>query len=657
MTPRLRLYDRLRGEVAAVEPSTPGLLRVYSCGPTVYGRIHIGNARPYWTAMVLKRTCEQLLDLPVRLAINITDVNDKIYVAAASQGVPSAELARSMSDAYKADTDALGLGRPDAEPLASETIAAIVELIERLIARGAAYATADGDVYFSVSAYPGYGELSGQRPEELIAGSRVEPGEGKRAPLDFALWKATKPDEDTAWDSPWGRGRPGWHIECSAMAHVELGDDFDVHGGGLDLIFPHHENERAQSEAAGERFARVWMHNGMLRLSGEKMSKSEGNIEGLAEALERAGRETLLVFFAQAHYRSPVDYSDAALEQAGAAAAGLREALRNARRYAAAATGGDAALSGQAEAGFARFAGHMADDLNTPRALAELHGLARALNTATAGRQPIRGRSPRPQTCSSARSTSSGSPRSGASARPRRRRSRSPSSAPRRARPATTRSPTSCAIASRRSASACATHRRGRRSCCSMADRGSEAAPRTDLVYGLQPVREALRGRRRVREVVCTREAAEAMPWIEASGVRMSLAVADRVTALAERPDHQGVVALCDPYPYAVAEELLARPDALVVALDGVTDPATSVHAGHHPGPAGRVHAGPAGLYQVAAGHGRHSAGGGHRLAVGAGLAYLSDRSGGALAGPVRSADGAAGAGRRSGRQRPGKCS
>ena len=172
-----------------------------------------------------------------------------------------------MADAYRADTDALGLGRPDAEPLASETIPEIVDLIERLIARGAAYASDDGDVYFSVAAYPGYGELSGQRPDELIAGSRVEPGEGKRSPLDFALWKATKPDEDTAWDSPWGRGRPGWHIECSAMAHAQLGEDFDVHGGGLDLIFPHHENERAQSEAAGERFARVWMHNGMLRLT------------------------------------------------------------------------------------------------------------------------------------------------------------------------------------------------------------------------------------------------------------------------------------------------------------------------------------------------------------------------------------------------------
>ena len=383
MTP-LRLYDRLRDEIVDVEPSTPGVLRVYSCGPTVYGRIHVGNARPYWTAMVLKRACEQLLGLPVRLAINITDVNDKIYLAAAEQGVPSAQLADRMAAAYRADTDALGLGRPDAEPLASETIPEIVDLIEKLVARGAAYPTADGDVYFSVEAYPPYGELSGQRPDELIAGSRVEPGEGKRSPLDFALWKGNKPDEDTAWDSPWGRGRPGWHIECSAMARAELGEDFDVHGGGLDLIFPHHENERAQSEAAGERFARVWMHNGMLRLTGEKMSKSLGNIDGLAEALERVGRETLLVFFAQAHYRSPVDYSDSTLQQASATAAGLREALRNARRYAGGG-GSDSVPPTTPQAAFERFAAYMADDLDTPRALAELHGLARDINVAVAG--------------------------------------------------------------------------------------------------------------------------------------------------------------------------------------------------------------------------------------------------------------------------------
>ncbi len=380
---RLRLYDRLRDEIVDVEPSTPAL-RVYSCGPTVYGRIHVGNARPYWTAMVLKRACEQLLGLPVRLAINITDVNDKIYVAAAEQGVPSAQLAADMAAAYRADTEGLGLGRPDAEPLASETIPEIVDLIEKLVARGAAYPSDDGDVYFSVDAYPGYGGLSGQRPDELIAGSRVEPGEGKRSPLDFALWKGTKPGEDTAWDSPWGRGRPGWHIECSAMARAELGEDFDVHGGGLDLIFPHHENERAQSEAAGEAFARVWMHNGMLRLTGEKMSKSLGNIDGLAEALERVGRETLLVFFAQAHYRSPVDYSGTTLKQASATAAGLREALRNARRYGGD-SGHDAAPPAYATDAFGRFAGYMADDLDTPRALAELHGLARDINVAVAG--------------------------------------------------------------------------------------------------------------------------------------------------------------------------------------------------------------------------------------------------------------------------------
>jgi cysteinyl-tRNA synthetase len=385
MTP-LKLYDRLTDEIREVEPSTPGVLRVYSCGPTVYGRIHIGNARPYWTAMVLKRASEQLLGLPARVAINITDVNDKIYTAAVAQGIPSQELADRMAAAYRADTDGLGLGRPDAEPLASETIPEIVALIERLVEADAAYATADGDVYFSVQAYPPYGELSGQRPDELIAGSRVEPGEGKRSPLDFALWKANKPGEDTAWDSPWGRGRPGWHIECSAMARAQLGEDFDVHGGGLDLIFPHHENERAQSEAAGQRFARTWMHNGMLRLTGEKMSKSLGNIDGLAEALERAGRETLLVFFARTHYRSPVDYADGTLAQAAANADSLREALRNARRYAAVDNGVAADTLGEkANAALRRFEEHMLNDLNTPRAWAELLSVATEINRQVAG--------------------------------------------------------------------------------------------------------------------------------------------------------------------------------------------------------------------------------------------------------------------------------
>ena len=266
----------------------------------------------------------------------------------------------------------------------------------------------------------GYGELSGQRPDELIAGSRVEPGEGKRAPLDFALWKATKPDEDTAWDSPWGRGRPGWHIECSAMAHAELGEDFDVHGGGLDLIFPHHENERAQSEAAGERFARVWMHNGMLRLTGEKMSKSLGNIERLAEALERVGRETLLVFFAQAHYRSPVDYTDATLEQAAPTAA--RPARGAAQRPSLRGGGRRRGRRGASARGAKRhFEGFTALHGRRSRHTARAGRAARPGARASTRRSPAAWPMPQavartPPICSCARSTCSAWPRSTAAA-------------------------------------------------------------------------------------------------------------------------------------------------------------------------------------------------------------------------------------------------
>ena len=386
----LKLYDRLTNEVSEVATRDPGVLTAYVCGPTVYARIHVGNARPYWFGLVLKRFCEQRLGLRVRLACNITDINDSIYVAATSLGVPSATLAREMTDAYIADTGALGLGRPDVEPLATETIPEIITLIERLIAAGAAYAV-DGDVYFRVEAFPSYGLLSGQRTDELVAGARVEPDERKRSPLDFALWKATKPDEDTSWPSPWGEGRPGWHIECSAMAELHLGLGFDVHGGGLDLVFPHHENERAQTEACGSGvLARRWLHNGMLRLQGAKMSKSTGNVERLHEALDRlAGPETLLVFFAGAHYRSPVDYSEEVLGQAQRAAEGLRNTIRNARRaLAAAPTGSDPTLRELAVATGVTFDERMADDLDSPRALAAVHGLAGAINTAVSSPNP-----------------------------------------------------------------------------------------------------------------------------------------------------------------------------------------------------------------------------------------------------------------------------
>jgi cysteinyl-tRNA synthetase len=262
-----------------------------------------------------------------------------------------------MTRAFIADTDRLGLGRPDEEPLATETIPEIVALIEELVSAGHAY-EAGGDVYFAVRSFAAYGELSGQRPDNVEAGARVEPGEHKRDPVDFALWKATKDDEDTWWPSPWGDGRPAWHIECSAMAEKLLGREFEVHGGGRDLIFPHHENEIAQSAAAGRPFAKVWAHNGMLRLSGEKMSKSEGNIDLLTDALDRWGAETFIMFLLQAHYASPIDYDDAALESARSACATLRNRLR----------AGSGADEGLRDAVIAA----LDEDFNTPQALALL---------------------------------------------------------------------------------------------------------------------------------------------------------------------------------------------------------------------------------------------------------------------------------------------
>jgi len=352
----MRLRDSRTGRLVELEPGPDGTIGIYACGPTVYGRIHVGNARPFVVFGLMKRYLEWR-GRPVTLVENITDINDKIYTAANRAGVRSDDLAREMAAAYIADTDRLGIGRPDHEPRASETLPEIVGLIEDLVGAEHAY-VADGDVNFAVRSFPAYGELSGQNPDELRAGARVEPGEHKRDPVDFALWKAAKPDEDTSWPSPWGEGRPGWHIECSAMAEKLLGPRFAVHGGGRDLIFPHHENEIAQSVAAGRPFATVWAHNGMLRLSGEKMAKSEGNVDLLTDALDRWGAETFIMFLLQAHYASPVDYDDAALERARAACTTLRNKLR-------ARSGTDDALR---EAVIAA----LDEDFNTPGALALL---------------------------------------------------------------------------------------------------------------------------------------------------------------------------------------------------------------------------------------------------------------------------------------------
>src|SRR3954447_2101514 len=326
MTRRVKIQDTLTGQERPLEPRDPGKVGIYACGPTVYAPVHVGNARPYVVFSLLKRFLEHE-GYDVTFVANVTDVNDKIYDAAREAGVPSDQLAREMTARYECDTDGLALGRPDAEPLASSTIGPIVELIGELIDSGHAY-EAGGDVYFSVSSFPDYGKLSNRPLEEMQQGEDDASGL-KRHAQDFALWKAQKEGEDTAWDTPWGRGRPGWHIECSAMAEQILGVDFDVHGGGSDLIFPHHENEIAQTEAARHRpLARIWMHNGMLQFGAEKMSKSVGNIRQLSGALEEYGRDALVMYFVQGHYRKPIEYSERTLEQADANVRRLRALAR-----------------------------------------------------------------------------------------------------------------------------------------------------------------------------------------------------------------------------------------------------------------------------------------------------------------------------------------
>jgi cysteinyl-tRNA synthetase len=355
----VRIRDTLSGETVALDPNQE--IGIYACGPTVYSRIHIGNARPFVVFSLFARFL-RAEGYRARLVINVTDVNDKIYDAARRAGEGSAGFAKRMTEAYFADTDRLGLGRPDAEPLATETIDAIVGLIADLVESGHAYESG-GDVYFRVRSFDGYGKLSNRRTEDMDQGEEAGSAALKEDPLDFALWKARKEDEDTAWDSPWGSGRPGWHIECSAMAEAELGPSFAIHGGGSDLVFPHHENEIAQSEGAGRPFARAWMHNGMVETDAEKMSKSEGNIFQLAEALDRYGREAVVAYLISGHYRQPLAFGAEEMEQAVARV----ERLRNFFREHPVAGGGGGSSASRLE----RFREALADDFNTPRAMAE----------------------------------------------------------------------------------------------------------------------------------------------------------------------------------------------------------------------------------------------------------------------------------------------
>ena len=300
----MRLYDTLTRSLVELPPP-PGPVRMYFCGPTVYARAHIGNARPFVVGMWL-RSWLRSRGYDAQLVHNITDINDKIYDAAPGA---SAQLAAEATEWYLEDTADLGLGMPDSLPKATESVPQIVAFIEELIARGNAYESG-GDVYFSVDSFPEYGQLSRQKPDQVEQGE--EPSSLKRDPRDFALWKTNKPaTEDTWWDSPWGRGRPGWHIECSVMAEEIYGPAFEIHGGGLDLVFPHHENEVAQSRALGHPFASIWAHNGMLSPVGDaKMSKSLGNVKTIREVIDDWGREAILVFFLTASWRKPIDFSD-----------------------------------------------------------------------------------------------------------------------------------------------------------------------------------------------------------------------------------------------------------------------------------------------------------------------------------------------------------
>jgi cysteinyl-tRNA synthetase len=376
----VRIRDTLSGEPRALDPA--GEVGIYACGPTVYSRIHIGNARPFVVFSLFARFLRSE-GYRARLVVNVTDINDKIYVAAGGAGEPSGEFAARMTRAYFEDTDRLGLGRPDAEPLATETIAGIVGLIGDLVASGHAYESG-GDVYFRVRSFDGYGKLSNRRPEDMDQGEEAGSASLKEDGLDFALWKAHKPGEDTHWDSPWGPGRPGWHIECSAMAEAELGASFAIHGGGSDLVFPHHENEIAQSQAAGRPFAQIWMHNGMIETDAAKMSKSEGNIFQLGEALDRYGREAVVAYLISGHYRQPLAFGADEMEQAVARVERLRNFFREHRGREPGEVPSEQQRGGSAgtspDSRIEAFRGALADDFNTPRALAEVFELVAEAN-------------------------------------------------------------------------------------------------------------------------------------------------------------------------------------------------------------------------------------------------------------------------------------
>jgi len=369
---QLRLHNTLTRRTEAFAPADPARVTMYLCGPTVYNYVHIGNARGPVVFGLLVRLLKRIYGpAHVVFARNVTDVDDKINHAAAEAGVPIDTITKRFAAAYEEDMVKLGVDPPDIVPYATAHIAQIVAMCQRLIERGHAYA-AEGHVLFDVASYPAYGELSGRSTDEMIAGARVEVAPYKKNPADFVLWKPSTPDLP-GWDSPWGRGRPGWHIECSAMSATHLGETLDIHAGGNDLMFPHHENETAQSTCAhgGKVFARFWLHNGMLTFGGRKMSKSLGNTLQLHELLRQQPADLLRYMLLKAHYRQPLDWSDSSLAQARSTLDGLYGTLREL-----------ADVEAQPADVPAEVLAALTDDLNTPEALALLSRLADAARKA-----------------------------------------------------------------------------------------------------------------------------------------------------------------------------------------------------------------------------------------------------------------------------------
>ncbi|NWG05200.1 MAG: cysteine--tRNA ligase [Chloroflexi bacterium] len=378
----IKIYNTLTRKKEEFQTLEPGHVKMYVCGVTVYNDAHVGHAMSALVFDIIRRYLEYR-GYTVKHVMNYTDVDDKIINRANALGEDPLKLSQRYIEAYANELASLNILPPTATPQVSKTMPLIIEFIQGLIRKEAAYAAPNGDVYFSVPNDKEYGKLSGRKIEDMQAGARIEVGEAKNHPMDFALWKAAKPGE-ISWDSPWGKGRPGWHIECSAMNLAELGEQIDIHGGGNDLIFPHHENEIAQSESyTGKPFARYWIHNGMLQLGGEKMSKSLGNIVSIKDFLKKRGADVMRMLVLMGSYRAPLIFSD---ETQDAAEKSL-ERLKTALRPASASSGGlsaevASALASQAESTKQAFIEAMDDDFNTPLALAALYELVKAINTA-----------------------------------------------------------------------------------------------------------------------------------------------------------------------------------------------------------------------------------------------------------------------------------